>query len=1026
MTIARKREFGVTLVEVLVGLVLLAVLSLALARAIGYSQRNQLITDEKTRAAAVAESILELYKGKARDMGNSWVSEFDKLSDNAAFVSIPYEVSANMGNDVQTKFLRNVFIEQPSGEPDARIIRVKVVDRKDTKRLLAKTATVVKFNFIPQKSTQYYEVNFIPNPPPVYYPYYRSTDKRYVIQAVSNYPGQGRDIRYGPQSRNLVYGHHYHGLSYHWHPDAIDDNPADFVYLTSDWRRTDQFNHESRAPRSSGALTQAINRMADRHPDFRHMLFMNRGFIFSIPPWRNYSDAAKEPMTAARQWMRVVTHPEQLEYPSAAPVTFRVYAYVTRPDAFINENVPTLSVRFNAPIPAGDITIRRLKGNAAIDYNWDAASPGTDYTAVYGTTYTQITLLDTPLRHPYNAAQGGGLMPDDRLYGMEYIPCPPDAAFIEGERDLADDRAGFKHKPKNTARWTIRIANRPNGMLTATSRLGDVEPTDYYERAYNVSETYAWIGTAAPLTERFQFQGDPRHMPYADVKARHGYNWYFAEIDSGPGDAGYKHYDKTHDGWTYTYKYPNIGSDWTTRLNFDFPRYMSVWRTALLNSNSALVVGDPSLLFSKNKMTMAYASMGGSLGFGVSYKYPSNMAPFTISRKPWTTDGSDAPAVVNELGGPEEMQFIDPTRKVDFASQRIVARTDNSWMSIPWLGELFPDDYWPTWRDKGNLPTGAGNFYRADYSVFSSTFGYATPLSFSSQVAGAALTSLLNGSQSGGDSKYAHMAFLSESWANYHAFWRSLEDTFRVYMGRPRDRTTTRFSINRTSGGLKPPEWTDYAAERTELEIVREFMTPDGGGGDYPYVTALIRMKDPGNPARMGYVIPNGNAFNYIAPDQCEAMEGLMLVNTSYEMANPSVNIGARADPVASVVITEPVNNQEFTDPTAIDVKWTVDWKRFDGSPYTPDFPAAYAFGGPVTFNLVYTSSTSFNVWRNAATHARGFAGRKASANNVTSPFVWNVPVGDVPAGRYVLRVEAYTGSPQRYGYHEIWVEIKR
>jgi hypothetical protein len=216
---------------------------------------------------------------------------------------------------------------------------------------------------------------------------------------------------------------------------------------------------------------------------------------------------------------------------------------------------------------------------------------------------TIIKLFNSPLRSPCMptpvlCTNGGLFHANDsttrRLYGLEYIPSPvedltpnivapnpPTTPFVE---DLATP-GDF---PKNTARWIIRI---PNANLDATcspacgnvnrridieTKIGDnpdagtvypapIEPA-------NRSVTYAWhgdddwiFGTPAsagnpatpanlPWTERFQFIGDPRHLPYADLKRPHvgsgrgvnenplglGYNSYFDDFEEGydPSVAG--------------------------------------------------------------------------------------------------------------------------------------------------------------------------------------------------------------------------------------------------------------------------------------------------------------------------------------------------------------------------------------------------------------------------------------------------------------------------------------------------------
>ncbi len=124
--------------------------------------------------------------------------------------------------------------------------------------------------------------------------------------------------------------------------------------------------------------------------------------------------------------------------------------------------------------------------------------------------------------------------------------------------------------PKNTARWVITIPKAriaDNKKLTIETRLGDtlttgvMYPPESANVPPNLSRTYVWRGTDTwifgdgtttnqpnfPITEQFQFLGDPRHLPYADLKRPHvgagfgatyenrlgmGYNRYFDDFES--------------------------------------------------------------------------------------------------------------------------------------------------------------------------------------------------------------------------------------------------------------------------------------------------------------------------------------------------------------------------------------------------------------------------------------------------------------------------------------------------------------
>jgi hypothetical protein len=168
---------------------------------------------------------------------------------------------------------------------------------------------------------------------------------------------------------------------------------------------------------------------------------------------------------------------------------------------------------------------------------WSSTLSGTD---------TVIKLYNSPLRAPIESGPAGsstsgrGLAVEDRLYGLEYIPSPLEnltTGGVQFSTDLTAPMIG----PKNTARWIINIpaAAIPNDtQITIETRIGDQLTSGVMypkpDRPSNLSRTYVWRGSdayifgnvgttppALPITERYQFLGDPRHLPYADLKRPH-------------------------------------------------------------------------------------------------------------------------------------------------------------------------------------------------------------------------------------------------------------------------------------------------------------------------------------------------------------------------------------------------------------------------------------------------------------------------------------------------------------------------
>ncbi|MGH9421404.1 MAG: hypothetical protein ACRD3J_15605, partial [Thermoanaerobaculia bacterium] len=244
---------------------------------------------------------------------------------------------------------------------------------------------------------------------------------------------------------------------------------------------------------------------------------------------------------------------------------------------------------------------------------------------VSGVPNTVITLVRTPFRHPVcsgsNCASAehtsgvttnAGLAAGNYLYNQQYIPAPMENfASSTAQTPFALDLDSNTTGPKNTARWIItingpnltaalnahglpavggipacsapctntalefetRIGDAPSGTLPSTGTMWPVR-----NQPPNLSRTYTWRGTNVwlygdgtntnpphlPMTERYQFMGDPRHCPYADLKKPHttaggahvnnvntnlgmGYNKNFDDFENASTDAG-----ATWPGWTYT------------------------------------------------------------------------------------------------------------------------------------------------------------------------------------------------------------------------------------------------------------------------------------------------------------------------------------------------------------------------------------------------------------------------------------------------------------------------------------------
>ena len=181
-----------------------------------------------------------------------------------------------------------------------------------------------------------------------------------------------------------------------------------------------------------------------------------------------------------------------------------------------------------------------------------------------------------------------------RLYGLEYIPSPMEnfAQATNIGAPAAGQPAAFNRdldvmgpSTKNTARWVLTIPTAAlgnNRVVQVETYLGDYTPTStaltlgrpinggaaafnpVYAEPTNLSMTFAWHGDntylfgnaatppALPLTERFQMLGDPRHLPYADLKKVHADNggaWPAGNVNTNLGMGYNRYFDDFEDAF---------------------------------------------------------------------------------------------------------------------------------------------------------------------------------------------------------------------------------------------------------------------------------------------------------------------------------------------------------------------------------------------------------------------------------------------------------------------------------------------
>jgi prepilin-type N-terminal cleavage/methylation domain-containing protein len=810
----------------------------------------------------------------------------------------------------------------------------------------------------------------------------------------------------------------------------------------------DHYNHALRYPDERDAalaagldpregtwrlLLENMSKTDDHKDDHKNAIFLNlHGEVIPLPPLRNYSDPAKDPENVSG--VRVVTHPEWLWNEAHGghnknEVRLRVYSYYVSTGAALDgidrDSQLDRDIVVRLPgVSSSDVDKVRFLNEAFV---WaDAGARAVVDASIPGET--RVRLKNSPLRHQ-GAAAGSGLDPDARLYGWEYIPCLVSGAdFAEGARDLAD---GGTSVPKNTARWVIEI--KKHVLADQGSREFRVEtwiqdPVAALAAppppAPNLSRTFFWVSPneeSVPVTEQYQLMGDPRHMPYADVKRRHGYNWYFPGPPLSATD--YPDFDRffqnVHEspprpeGWTNSYP---------DHVPEDVPRYHQLLRTALMHGHSVFgnIAGG----------VQSYFTVGGEWSLGNWGNGAHNGIPlsrFLVTAPTTDTSMVNVDESAMDISGNEH-------------HLRLIQRRDDSWTCFPWLGELYPDDRFGApggWKDLGNLPV--ADYYRAHYGP--PFFG--VKASIGTGVEGS--ISLFGGnSLSSGDRWFQTASvFGTHDTAEVTTDGKKAAGQFNLSLP-PLIKLAAGFSTNQWTDNHEPPEWDTFPYDQRHLVKLIEKYIEDGVNWETHTPPAgtnasagLLTVTPPGTTAQgpAAHFVLNCLAEQLgFGPTQISRIALTNVLRGFLRLGGNDIKPAGHGwiRPLPRVELEAPKDEQEYDDPSEIEARWTTQWALWNGFDYTEYNVPPY--DGPLSdllFNVKYSSNGT--DWICAATGLastpRGEYDGDCNVPVSASPatFVWSVPADSFPKGRYHLLVEAHTKDRRNhYAYHRARVYILR
>lgn len=843
-----------------------------------------------------------------------------------------------------------------------------------------------------------------------------------------------------------------------------DDVHNDFDATANPWPYTlaDHFNNAMRYPDEVALFNARLAaglESADRptwrmlledlysHPEkYQNAILINvHGELFPFPPVRNYSDAAKDPEDHAGA--RVVTHPEKLGYGNGDDIKLRVYSYLTEPNAIgAPDRLDEPIVVTIKGVTGATINVRAIEGGfdlngdgTADSYAYNDNDTTNDYAGdMFSVTTTSgsdtvITLYNSPLKTPCVGAgcAQGGLATGKRLYAMEYLPSPLGTGATPFDRDLTNNT----DVTKNTARWVITIDRSgltDDQRFTFETRIGtDVTYGTVYptaNRPYDLSRTYVWRGTDLwlfgdgtsahppnlPLTERFQFMGDPRHCPYQDLRVAYdpataklgtGYNRYFDDFHNGAGNMAND--ANTWQGWSGVRNNGSANDDgWNSGsgyLEIDVNRAYQMLRMGLMRSNA--------IWTTMSGFSYYYIGIGNEIGYDSANGFPNSIP---TSPKPF--DGTSGTRNENTITDAQS------------GGVKYIRANDGSadpWWGVTWLGEMFPDAEWDNWRDDGNLAsgTGAGTFVRVKRNAITNRLPVGT--------------TFLNGLRRLTEEGSTTFFSIGTNTSKFHHEYRdgqtgSLEPQgFEIAnhynFAIPATVTINRpFNTNRNSSGGVPTNYLESTytggAALTTTRLATYFNHQDTS----LVGAALQTITGSGNDNT--YIAVNGIAQTTQTGSAFLGRWGFLSLIESY-LEGGRYSSGGRVVQVPRVQLTAPNDLTDLNNPSTISISWDRTWRRWDGLKYTDNYADSFTESTPLSYVLTY-SNDSGRSWRYMVDDTIATPGVRPASNSLvttSTSYSWSVPAGPFPRGSYIVRVEAYRdGFALHYAYHQEKIYIKR
>lgn len=661
------------------------------------------------------------------------------------------------------------------------------------------------------------------------------------------------------------------------------------------------------------------------------------------------------------------------------------------------------------------------------------------------TQTTIVELYGTPL-YCGETTDGRGLDATQRLYDLEYVPCPTpgsaSAAAPSFERDLYTTTVDV---PKNTARWTLEVpmatlkaklaspVGANNGdtidrVLEVRTRFGTdlTTGTTYPVRnaPTNLSRAYSYfndLSTKIPFSERYQFQGDPRHSPYADTARygttfKHGHNWYFDDFN-GSVDARPK--------WL-GFEAARFADGWTGVQQLDTARYFHWLRSAITTTEAVYTT--------LTGFSYYYLSVGGDVGYDAANGFPSSVP---VNGSPF---GSATASVYEDTiagGGTAGIGGSQKYLRANNGSTGSI-RSGGHWWSKPWLGELWQDTaYAGQWAPWGNLRAATGALPQT-YRLMARGSAPAAQ-----QPAGTVLANRQARTGEPGSTSYFNIGTAS---ATFHHQYRDgasgdvvgdgpqLASNYNFPL--PTSAAISRpFALAASGDGGVGSEFS-YTTEypRFTATKVADFYNHQSG----TLGSALVRHVDPSG-TRAAHIVVNG--IDRTVGSGSAFISRYALISLVHSVFAAGLAGPGRVKQLPRVQIVAPTNVTEIYSPAALAIQWKTEWKRWDGLKYTTAYANTFAEAESDLAYVLTLSRDGGHSWTNLKTGAVATPGTlpRTALGAVDAASIWldagtgneswslSTPAASYPEGSYFIRVECFRQAENlHYAFHQEKIYVHR